>query len=72
MTDKWYNLDGVDINKFLGREVTYTCYLCYKTLNKKENSDYYFHKICYELLGYCLTDHVYIKDICNIIIRKIR
>jgi len=72
MTDKWYDLDGIDISKIIGRGVTYTCYLCDKSLNKKENNDNYFHKTCYELLRYYLVDHVYIKDICNIIIRKIR
>ena len=69
--DKWYNLDGINVEKILGKCVTYTCYLCDKALNKKENSDNYFHKSCYELLGYYLSNQVYIKDICNIIIRKI-
>ena len=46
-------------------------YIMVKELTKKENNSNYFHKSCHELLGYYMINYVYVKDICDIIIRKI-
>ena len=72
MTDKWYNVDYHFISQFMGNKAFYTCYICKKDLRIKENPNHFFHNDCYGLLLDYITEKVYIKDISNIIIGKIR
>lgn len=71
MTHKWFNLNVEYLSNILGKNISFTCYLCNEALLVKELDDNYFHENCYDILKKLISKKI-CEDIWNIIIYKVQ